>query len=309
MKFELFGRLRDHEDSSQSSSSSDNGFERGPNTSQRMENSSNSMNGSMGAGLEDTVRQMSSQGYSEDEIRSELQGQYDQREIENAMNRAITSSATQKNSDGPEPMTPYQGGNEAVSPVDEGFTPQDSQNDSMNQNYNENPSQDFNNDFDDQASQQDIQEMNSQLNDMQQPRNPQNSGNGASEDIEALIETIVAENFQMVEEEFENLYTEIDNIRDQLEELDQRVHDLEVRDDEDQTQFVQKMDELEENINNYQSRIGGLEKAFQQVLPSLVDNVRELTGLVQEMKQEKGIETESSVSKKDIDDIDFDEWD
>lgn len=306
MKFELFGRLKDHEDSTSENSSQDNNsFERGPNTSQNRNNNSTGMN-DMGTGLEDTVRQMSSQGYSEDEIRSELQGQYDRREIENAMNRAITTSATQKDSTGPEPMTPYKGGNEAVSPVDEGFSAQDSQNDTMNQNYNQNQSQGFN---EPQASQQDIQQMDSQLNNMQENPGRDNNSSGASEDIEALIETIVAENFQMVEEEFENLYTEIDNIRDQLEELDQRVHDLEVRDDEDQTQFVQKMDELEENIDNYQSRIGGLEKAFQQVLPSLVDNVRELTGLVQEMKQEKGIETESSVSKKDIDDINFDEWD
>lgn len=127
-------------------------------------------------------------------------------------------------------------------------------------------------------------------------------------EVEELIETIVAENFQRVKTEFENVYEELDEIEEELEDLDQRVHDLEVRDDEDQQEFLEKMEEIEDHIDDYESRIGGLEKAFQQVLPSLVDNVRDLTSLVQEIKQEKGIETETSVSNEEMDDMDMDEW-
>lgn len=140
---------------------------------------------------------------------------------------------------------------------------------------------------------------------MQQSQ-PQQGRNGVDPQTEELIETIIAENFQKVEEEFNNVYSEMDMIEDKLADLENRVEELEIRDDEDQEEFVQKMDEVESHIDSYESRIGGLEKAFQQMLPSLVDNIRDLTSLVQEIKQEQGIETESNVSNQDVQDIDMD---
>jgi archaellum component FlaC len=137
-----------------------------------------------------------------------------------------------------------------------------------------------------------------------QGQNPRNGTGSVDPEVEELIETIVAENFQRVNAEFENVYEELDALGEKLENLDNRVHDLEIRDDEDQEQFVQKVEEMEDHIDNYQSRIGGLEKAFQQVLPNLVDNVRDLTQLVQEIKQEKGIETKTNVSQQEMQDMD-----
>ena len=283
MKFKLFGRFREDDNSGQQQQQDAGGFqadEMGTGTS----NFSN--------GLEDTVSRMFSQGYSESEIKDELGGQYAQDEIQNAINRAVTSSAAGENeSGGPEPMTPYDGNSGAVSPMDEGYGNEDETiepNEEMNMEST--PSQD----------------MSMEAPGASQPPQQQ-QGSGIDQNVEELVETIVAENFDRVETEFENAYSEIDELRNKMEDLEQRVHDLEVRDDEDDTQVIQKMDDLEQDFNDYQSRIGGLEKAFQQVLPSLVDNVRDLTTLVQEIKQEKGIETDSSVSNE-VDDIDMEDW-
>jgi hypothetical protein len=281
MKFQLFGRLRDNQDESESS------------TQQKESDFNNQDNLSdFGGGLQRTVENLFDQGYSEEEVRKELQGQYSRDEIQGAINQAVKTSATTQQQEGPEPMTPYQEENNDLSPMDEGFDKNDNEN----------------NDLGDQGMQQ--QEMNPQpnppMNQGQQPMNQQSSG--AAGDVEELIETIVAENFERVENEFENVYSEIDEMKEQLDDMENRMHDLEVRDDEDETQVIQKMDDLEQDINEYQSRIGGLEKAFQQVLPSLVDNVRDLTQLVQEIKQERGIETSSNVDQEDIDDIDMEEW-
>ncbi|MFB6209639.1 MAG: hypothetical protein ABEJ56_05910 [Candidatus Nanohaloarchaea archaeon] len=278
MKFQLFGRLRDNEDQQESGSDIGGDFSQGMDQDSGME--------SLGGGLQRTVEDMFSQGYSEEEVRQELQGQYSMDEIQDAINQAVKSSATSEQG-GPEPMTPYQGSNENVSPMDEGY----GNDDSMNEK---------------EPIKQD-----------QQPQNPMGSpqqaaemdqGMGRSGNVEEMVETIVAENFEDVEKEFENAYSEIDDIKQKLNDLEDRVEELEIRDDEDQTEFIQKMDDLEEDINQYQSRIGGLEKAFQQVLPSLVDNVRDLTNLVQEIKQERGIETESDVSEDDIEDMDMEDW-
>lgn len=277
MDFKLFGRLKDDGDSNSQSGNS---------SSQSQQQQSISQVG--GGDLKRTVKGMFKQGYDEDQIRNELQGQYSSDDINRAINNVVTSSATgNSNSGGPEPMSPYQGDDEAVSPMDEGYN-QDEQN-QQGQN------------------QQQIQQQTQQNSGNQQNQPQLETGeNTVDPQIEELIETIIAENFQKVETEFQNVYSELDMIEEKLEELDSRVHDLEVRDDEDQKEFVQKMDEVEEHIDSYESRIGGLEKAFQQILPSLVDNIRDLTGLVQEIKREQGIETDSSMSNQEVDDIDMD---
>jgi len=285
MEFKLFGRLRD-----------DN--EQNPEDS-----------GLSGGSLDRTVENMFQQGYSEEEIKDELEGQYSPAEISRAVNNAVTSSATDNG--GPQAMTPYQEGSEeeAVSPMDEGY---DSEQEESQQELSDNQmsmDQGFQKQSQNQQGQQQMQQP-AQPRNQQQNQSLQASNQGGTVDpvVEELVETIVAEQFQRVRNEFESVYEEFDVIEDELENLDDRVHDLEVRDDEDQEEFVQKVDEMEEHIDSYQSRIGGLEKAFQQVLPSLVDNVKELTSLVQEIKEEKGIETSTDVSQEDVEDIDMSDW-
>jgi len=290
LKFKLFGRLRDDDEDSNQNTSPGLG-------DQAMDGGKQLSGGS----LERTVENMFDQGYSEEEIQQELQGQYDEQEITRAVNNTVKDNATTSN-EGPEPMTPYQSDEEAVSPMDEGYdsnqeqNPEELQQQSMDQNQQMPP----------QNNQQPVQQPQEPI--------PQQDGQQGRQTVdpatEELIETIVAENFQRVKSEFQNMYQELDTIEEAVEDLENRVHDLEVRDDEDQEQFVQKVDEMEEHIDNYQSRIGGLEKAFQQVLPSLVDNVRDLTSLVQEMKQEKGIETETNVDTEKVEDMnqELEDW-
>ncbi|MFT4892287.1 MAG: hypothetical protein ACI8Z7_000054 [Candidatus Nanohaloarchaea archaeon] len=278
MKFQLFGRLRDNQEEENSSQEPETGF------------SSQDDMSDFGGGLQRTVENLFEQGYSEGEVRQELQGQYSREEVQGAINQAVKTSATTQE-DGPEPMTPYKGENKEVSPMDEGF------NENEQETEQEMNPQDMNSQPNPGMNQEPIGQQRSE------PPAGQNTGN-----VEELIETIVAENFERVEKEFENAYSEIDEMKEQINSLEERVNELEIRDDEDETQVIQKMDDIEEDINEYQSRIGGLEKAFQQVLPSLVDNVRDLTQLVQEIKQERGIETSSNVDQDDIDDIDMEEW-
>ena len=280
MDFKLFGRLKDDSEENSESKSS------------RSSDREQSISEVGGGNLKRTVKSMFQQGYDEDQIRSELQGQYDSKNINRAINNVVTSSATgESENGGPQPMSPYKGDEQALSPMDEGYD-QENQQQSQNQNQNQ------------QQTQQPIQQNNQEAS-QNQPQ-LQSGQNSVDPQIEELIETIIAENFQKVETEFQNVYEELDVMTEKLEELDDRVHDLEVRDDEDQQEFVQKMDEVEDHIDSYESRIGGLEKAFQQILPSLVDNIRDLTGLVQEIKRDQGIETDTNVSSGEVDDIDMD---
>lgn len=272
MKFELFGKLKD-KDNEEKAQGRDSGFE-----------GSESVSDFSSGGVQRTVENLFEQGYSEEEVRNELEGQYSRDQIQGAINEAVKTSATSE-TDGPEPMTPYR------------------ENDNNNMNEQDEMQSNEN-----QAPVNPSQEMQNPPLETGSNPSPQRERRDQQNDVEELIETIVAENFERVEVEFENVYSEIDELKEMMEELDDRVHDLEVRDDEDDKQVIQKMDDIENDINEYQSRIGGLEKAFQQVLPSLVDNVRDLTSLVQEIKQERGIETSSTVDEDSIDDIDMEDW-
>jgi hypothetical protein len=314
MEFKLFGRMKDEDDSGSSSA-----------TNQQQQSGRSSRSGSnsalSGGSLERTVKNMSQQGYSDEEIMQELQGQYSKQEIQRAMNNAVTDSATGgRDEGGPEPLTQYSSNQEqeAVSPMDQGYN---QENDNQRQQQNQQEQQGFQNNqgFQQQAQNGQQNQQRQQQQNQQRQQQPQqqiqkngqqqvDDGGEVDPAVEELIETIVAENFQRVKTEFENVYEEFDAIEEELEDLEQRVHDLEVRDDEDQQQFIEKMDEIEQHIDDYESRIGGLEKAFQQVLPSLVDNVRDLTSLVQEIKQERGIDTDASVSQDEMEDMDMDNW-
>lgn len=311
MEFKLFGRMKDDDDDG----SAGNSF--GGNQQQQQSGRSEN-NALSGGSLERTVKNMSEQGYSDEDIMQELQGQYSKQEIQRAMNNAVSNSATGgQQDDGPQPLTQYSSDQEqeAVSPMDQGYDQNNNNQQQQNQqqNFQNNNNQGFqqNQGMQQQQPQQTQQTQQQAQQPIQQQGQEESGGGGAGKvdpAVEELIETIVAENFQRVKTEFENVYSELDTIEEELEDLEQRVHDLEVRDDEDQEQFIEKMDEIEEHIDNYESRIGGLEKAFQQVLPSLVDNVRDLTGLVQEIKQERGIETDASVSQDEMEDMDMDDW-
>ncbi len=296
MKFKLFGRLRDEEGSTPTQNQGRSG-------QQPTEEP-----GFSGGSLERTVENMFQQGYSEEEIMDELQGQYSPTEISRAVNNAVTSTATQDSSS-PQAMTPYSqdADDEAVSPMDEGYNksseqePQPPQEEALN-----NPE---NGGFNQQMNQQEQVQPQQQIQEPQQEQQQMQQNLGTVDQAtEELIETIVAEQFQRVSKEFEGVYEELDIIVEEVEDLEERVKELEIRDDEDQQQFVQKVDEMEDHIDAYQSRIGGLEKAFQQVLPSLVENVKDLTSLVQEIKSERGIETETQLESDDVGDIDMSDW-
>lgn len=305
MKFKLFGRLRDDDESSTGNQ------------------------GLSGGSLERTVENMFQQGYSEEEIKEELEGRYSEQEINQAVNNTVTSSATDDG--GPQAMTAYNSGSEedAVSPMDEGYNGDTEESQSRGMEDMQQGSQDGSQDIPQgqsmgQSQGQQMQQGQmgqsqsgqSQMNQEPIPQQGQQAQQGLNDyqdqnidpAMEELIETIVAEKFNEVESEFSKIYEEMDIMIDELESLEDRVHDLEVRDDEDQQEFVQKVDEMEDHIDSYQSRIGGLEKAFQQVLPSLVENVKDLTSLVQEIKDDKGIETSTTVDQEDVEDIDMSGW-
>ncbi len=96
--------------------------------------------------------------------------------------------------------------------------------------------------------------------------------------VEDLIETILQEkigdsieSIKTLKENYKNLETEIKKIQDKINSLP-KSQDVPVE------EIKKRMDELE-------SRIGGLERAFKQLLPSLSRNLDSFSKMVSQMKQ------------------------
>lgn len=254
MKFELFGKLK-----------GDKKKKKEQKSSQRQRRSERSGEGNLPM---DEVRRLSQQGYSEDEMVNQLRDNgYNYPEIKKAMNQVLKAQTQgeargpsgrrpQEGSPsrggsgrrGPEPLSAYQGKPQS------GGTPR--------------------------GSEQQPGEIN-------QPPAEDYGGEGVPEDTEELIEVMISEKLIDIEDEFERVHSHIENLQEKTKDLEDRIKEIEIRKDEQENKFLSKVNEMEDYLETSQSRIGGLEKALQQVLPSLVDNVRELTSLVQDMKKEE----------------------
>lgn len=221
----------------------------------------------------DEVRRLSDDGYAESEITEQLRDRgYSYGEINEAMNQAVQEQTVER------------GQSRQRRPVRQDAEPQTG------------PQPAGGGDMD-QAPQQPAEPAPAAQAQPQQEEQPEpeeededtefGEPSGVSMEQEELIETIVSEHFTDVEDEFNAVYSDLDDLEGRVQELEDEVEELEIREDEDQQEVVQKVEEIEDYLAESQSRIGGMEKAFEQVLPSLVENTRELSTLVKDMQEEE----------------------
>lgn len=104
--------------------------------------------------------------------------------------------------------------------------------------------------------------------------------------IEELVEGVVNEKWEVFERELRNLKFDQEKLLREIEEIKKEVYKLS---EEKQNPIIEKrLNDLGKAIEDLDARISGLEKAFKQFLPSLVQNIRILSHLVSKLK-EKGI--------------------
>ncbi len=216
----------------------------------------------------DEVQRLTQQGYSETEITEQLRDRgYSYSEITEALNEAVKESASTAN----------QGGQ------DYGPQPQAEPAPQPSQAPPAEPAQP-------QPVQQPVQ---------QEPLPPVSSGSssggdydthtgdmGISPEEEELIEIIVSEHMSQVDNHLDQIWDEIETLKQDMKELKVQVDEISIRKEESENMFVESMDTVQEHFEQTQARMGGMEKALQQVLPSLVENVRELSTIVEDMRED-----------------------
>lgn len=232
--------------------------------------------GSSGEIPVDEVTQLSEQGYSETEIIEQLRDHgYSYGDINEALNAAVKENASRRGGGGMDPGG-GQGGGDWEPRQTESFGGAQQQQQPQQQAPPPPPEPEpaYDEGYDDDWGGDSLT---------------------ISPEEEELIEIIVSEHMGDIEGEMEQLRTEIDQVRSEFENLRQAFNEIDIRKDEDEQVVIQKVNEMEEYFEQTHSRMGGMEKALQQVLPALVENVRELSSIVREMK-EPGASSSSTMS-------------
>jgi len=96
--------------------------------------------------------------------------------------------------------------------------------------------------------------------------------------MEDLIESVAQEKFEKFSAQARKLETEFEEVRAELRH---------VKDKAEAKPVAEIPKEWEDKLDDLEARIGGLERAFRQFLPSLTEHIESLSGIINEMKERK----------------------
>jgi hypothetical protein len=99
--------------------------------------------------------------------------------------------------------------------------------------------------------------------------------------IEELVEGVVEEKWQRLSDSVNKINSKIEEVRIGFEQVIQRMNEKKGGSGKD---FGPDIADLSRRLEDLEIRIGGLEKAFKQLLPSLTRNIENLSTMVHEMK-------------------------
>lgn len=97
--------------------------------------------------------------------------------------------------------------------------------------------------------------------------------------VEELIESVVENKWKKFDSEIERINGELNSLREA-----QRIHPQPQKAGDDERNVA-----LSLQIDDLTARVGGLEKAFKQFLPSLTKNIESLSNIIHEMKAKQRI--------------------
>jgi len=103
--------------------------------------------------------------------------------------------------------------------------------------------------------------------------------------IEEIVEGVIGEKWAPIEKEIEALRKEQENIRKEISEI--KLIATKIQTVESKGDLSSKIEEIEERLNELEPKVSGLEKAFKQFLPTLTDNIRMLSQIVEKMKEKR----------------------
>ena len=102
---------------------------------------------------------------------------------------------------------------------------------------------------------------------------------------EDYIDYIVQQRVTEITEKMQEFQSRYQDLQKKIEELSGDLRAANVKASPATSQMVSKMEQFTETVNDVDNRLSGLEKAFKETLPALIDSVRALSDLVQKTKR------------------------
>ncbi len=101
--------------------------------------------------------------------------------------------------------------------------------------------------------------------------------------VEELIEGVVEDKWNKFLSRIEKVENELNIVRAEIKGIPRNMQQGSAKD------FEVKVSELSDQFDELAARVGGLEKAFKQFLPSLTRNIEALSNMIHEMKEKQGM--------------------
>ena len=101
--------------------------------------------------------------------------------------------------------------------------------------------------------------------------------------LEELIEGIVDDKWRKFDDRLNKIDDNFDRIRAEIKQFEIRIDQN--KKDSPSREIEARMADISEQLEDMEARVGGLEKAFKQFLPSLTKNIEALSHIIHEMKE------------------------
>lgn len=117
---------------------------------------------------------------------------------------------------------------------------------------------------------------------------PPQAMHGQSEiSVEELVEAIVNERWIKFEEKLSIFESRDVNLQQQIQEVRKHIDELRSETKKQESTLVEKLDDFGGSIEKTQARIGSIESAFKEFVPSLAESVKSLGDVVDRLKKSK----------------------
>ncbi len=103
---------------------------------------------------------------------------------------------------------------------------------------------------------------------------------------EEYVDYVVQARMGEINQKVTEFSVKAQEIERRIQEVSDRINEIMSLRNAEQTQILSKIETFGEGVDDIETRMGSLEKAFKETLPALIESVRALTDLVQRLKRE-----------------------
>ncbi len=106
-------------------------------------------------------------------------------------------------------------------------------------------------------------------------------------ELEEIVESVVDEKWKELQDGMEDMHERLDAMEAKITYLDVQINTLKDAGSAERSVIESKIDEYKDGIEGIESRIGSIEKAFKETLPSMIDSVKSVTEVVGKLRAQQ----------------------